>query len=150
MKRLVPIMAALIALSACGGAAEPEGLAVETAWVRLPAVSGRPGAAYFTIRGGAEPVRLTAVTSPAAGRVELHESRMEGGMMGMAPLAEVAVAPRERIAFEPGGRHAMLFDLRPGLSAGDKVTLNFAFGPLPPISVEADVRAAGDEGHGGH
>jgi copper(I)-binding protein len=150
MKPLVPIVAALLALSSCGPAEQAEGLAVENAWVRLPAVQGRPGAAYFTIRGGREPARLTSIASPAAGRVELHESRMEGGMMRMAPLAEVAVAPGTQVAFEPGGRHAMLFDMRPGLNPGDKVTLTLTFASLPAVSVEADVRAAGDEGHGGH
>ncbi len=56
--------------------------------------------------------------------------------------------PGGQMKFEPGGRHAMLFDIDPAVRAGDKIPLTFTFEPAPPVTVEAEVRAAG--GHAGH
>ena len=58
-------------LAACAIAATLTGcekaeLSASDAMVRLPAVTGRPGAAYLTIRGGAEATSLPAGAPPAA------------------------------------------------------------------------------------
>src|SRR5918997_1716913 len=111
MKRLVPLLAAALLLGACQAEREPAELRIDEAWVRLAPVAGQPAAAYFTIRGGDRETRLASVTSPEAERVELHESRTEGGMSRMRPLADVAVPAGGEIAFTPGGSHAMLFGL---------------------------------------
>src|ERR1700710_1306733 len=110
MKRLVPIMAALIALSGCRGVPNEPAARIENPVVTLPAVPGRPGAAYFTIRSD-RPARLTAVGSPQIGRIELHESMAAGGMSRMAPLHNPAIGPDAPLVFAPGGRHAMLYDI---------------------------------------
>ncbi|MEA3042690.1 MAG: periplasmic copper chaperone [Sphingomonadales bacterium] len=144
MKRLVPIMAASFLLACCAAPPEPAGPTVENAWIRLPALYGNPGAAYFTIRGGGEPVRLTGISTYAAPRVELHESRMEGTMAHMAPLREVAIGPHERIAFEPGGRHAMLFDITQETTISRQPTLVFRFANGGRVTVNAFVLAAND------
>jgi copper(I)-binding protein len=60
---------------------------VEGARITLPAVKGRPGAAYFTVTAAGLPERLARVTSTRVQRIELHES-MAGGM---GPLKDGAV-----------------------------------------------------------
>jgi hypothetical protein len=131
------IAAALLAatLTACGGTQEAaaglEHIEVEDAWVRLPTVPGRPGAAYFHIRTDVAPAALLKVSTPIARRAELHESmKGAGGMMSMTPLKQVTVAADDSLTFAPGGMHAMLFDLNPALKAGGTVplTLHFASG----------------------
>jgi hypothetical protein len=127
--------ASCLILASCGSEGGP--ITVRDATVTLPAVSGRPGAAYFVIETDRE-TRLVGVTSPAAGRIELHET-------GMRPAASFALTRREPLRFRPGGRHAMLFGLDPTLRPGGRVTLTFAFeGGLPPVTAEAEVRAPGD------
>jgi copper(I)-binding protein len=113
MRSLVAVMVAAVALAGC----EQAQLGVEDAWVRLPAVSSRPGAAYFTVKGGNEATSLLAVSSPAAVRTELHEMKHEGGMMTMAPIKDVAIPAGATVKFEPGGKHIMLYDLSPELRA---------------------------------
>ena len=140
MRPLIGIGLAL-ALAACG---RPPELHADKAWIRLPAVPGRPAAAYFTVTGGTAKTTLLAVSTPAALKAELHESMEHHGMMQMAPLAQVDVGPGATVSFAPGGRHVMLFGVNPKLKPGDitPVTLQFAEGRN--LEVEAKVVGAAD------
>ena len=150
MSRAVPILSFVLSLAACDlGPSEPR-VTVEDAVVTLPAVPGRPGAAYFELRTNNDPTRLAGITSPRIERVELHETVTVGGISQMIPLRSATFSPETPMRFEPGGRHVMLFGIDPALRPGDQVRLDFAFDLAPPVSVEAEVRAAGDVGHGGH
>lgn len=136
---------ASLALAACG---QKEALPVTDATVRLPAVTGNPGAAYFTLHGADKDTRLMSISSPQAGRAEMHDVKMEGGMMTMTPIDNGLAIPKgATIKFETGGRHAMLFDMKPGLKAGDKVTLTFTYADGRKVSVDASSEAPGG-GHG--
>jgi periplasmic copper chaperone A len=148
--RLATIGALLLSAAACGA---PErgapAVEVEEAWVRLPAVPGRPAAAYFTLRAYNADIRLTGVTSSDAERVELHDTRMEGGIARMVPLADAVIAQGRELSFEPGGAHAMLFGLGDSVGPGGRVALTFNFDGAPSVDVQAEARAASGEGHGG-
>ncbi len=122
---------------------------VTGAVIQLPAAPGRPGAAYFTIEPGTEPTRLVSISSDAAKRIELHETKMEGNIMRMGPLSDNLVRPGEPLRFEQGGKHAMLFDLDPAIKPGDVVRLTFHFEPGGTVVADAQVRAFGG-GHSGH
>jgi hypothetical protein len=64
---------------------------------------------------------------------------------------EIEFPSRGELVFEPGGRHAMLFGISPKVKPGDRIALTFSFNVAPPITVEAQVVAAGGEGpHEGH
>jgi copper(I)-binding protein len=140
--RWAALMAA-VALAGC-----QQGPSVEDAWVRLPAVPGRPAAGYATVRGDGSSDRvLVGVSSPAAERAELHESMAgHGGMMAMQPLRHVAIAKGEAASFAPGGKHIMLFGLSPDLRAGGSVPMTFAFEDGAKVTVDAKLVAAGDPG----
>ncbi|HEX8192058.1 MAG TPA: copper chaperone PCu(A)C [Allosphingosinicella sp.] len=129
---------AAFALASCGSQESgPPAVTAQHAVVTLPAAAGRPGAAYFRLETN-RAARLTGVSSPAARRIELHEA-------GMRPAASFALSPDAPLHFQPGGRHAMLFDLDPALRPGARVTLTFSFeGGPPPVTAEAEVRAPGD------
>lgn len=104
--------------------------------MRLPAVAGRPGALYFTLEGGERGRTLRGIASPAAERIELHETVTEDGRMTMRPLGAVRAGPREAVLFAPGGRHAMLFGLDPALEPGARLRLIFDLGrPFPSDAV---------------
>ena len=142
MKKLVLALGLLLA--ACGGPPKP---AITDARVNLPAVTGRPGAAYFTIKGGPKEMRLMSVTSSNVARIELHEMTMKDGMMSMDAIdAGVPVPPGGEVAFAPGGKHAMLFDINPKLKAGDNVKLSFVYADGLTLDAEAKILAPGDDG----
>ena len=129
--------AALALLAGCGGTeVEAPRVDVAGAVVTLPAAAGRPGAAYFRLQSNVE-ARLTGIESARAGRIEMHEP-------GMRRVESIQLAPGEPLVFAPGARHAMLFGLDPLLRPGDRIPLTFGFDGAPPVSVEAQVRRAGD------
>lgn len=113
-----------LALAGCSG---PGPLDVEDAWVRLPAVPGRPAAAYFTVQGGPQTRALIRVTADYAVRAEMHESMSGGGHMSMRPIARAPIPAGEEVAFEPGGKHVMLYDLDPRAKPGATTMLTLTF-----------------------
>lgn len=144
MRQFVGI-SVLLLLAACGA---PQVEGVSDAQISLPAVPGRPGAAYFTLNGGERDNRLLQIASPQVIRTELHESKMEGGVMSMSAIeGGVAVPAGGSVKFEPGGKHAMLYDINPAVKAGGKIKLNFTYADGRVIETDAEVKAAGDAGH---
>ena len=136
---------ALLLLAACHAGREDP--VIEHAWVRLPAVAGRPAAAYFTISGsdGAAD-RLVKVESALVQKIELHESMAGmGGMMAMKPLASVVVPASQTVVFKPGDRHAMLFGIDPVVKPGTAVPLRFGFASGKTAEAEAKTVGAGDD-----
>ncbi|HEU4960553.1 MAG TPA: copper chaperone PCu(A)C [Sphingomonas sp.] len=124
MKAAFALAASALTLTSCGS---PKQVAVEHAWVRLPAVADRPAAAYFELHGGPADTILVGVDSPDAARAEMHESKVENGISSMAPLPQVDLPAGQTVAFAPGGKHVMLFGLNPGIAPGGTVRLHFTF-----------------------
>ena len=151
--RLTNCVAAVLLLAsgitACDRPALSQRVTVEQAWVQLPVMAGRPGAAYFLLRSKSQEGYLTGVTSPSIGRIELHETRTVNGVSRMTPLQRVSFDDIGEIEFRPAGKHAMLFEVDSSVKPGDKISLTFSFESAPPVTAEAEVRAFG-EGHGGH
>ncbi|MDT9599778.1 copper chaperone PCu(A)C [Sphingosinicella rhizophila] len=144
-------LALALLLSACGREPQAPRVSVEDIWVRLPAAPGRPAAAYFTATATTKDEAIVAVSSPAA-KVEMHETVTEGTMSMMRPLSVASFAGEDRIRFEPGGKHLMLFGLDPKLRPGEKIPLSFRFRSAPPVTVQAELKALGESGpeHAGH
>ncbi|HEX8573212.1 MAG TPA: copper chaperone PCu(A)C [Allosphingosinicella sp.] len=144
-------LAAAAVLAGCDRPPADGTVRVERVWVRLPAVKSRPGGAYFRMEAGSEGTRLVGLSSPSVRWIELHETEMKGSSAKMKQRKEIEFPSRGELVFEPGGRHAMLFGISPRVKAGDRIPLTFSFNVAPPITVEAEVRAAGDEvPHGDH
>ena len=139
---LVP---ALVLVAACQPARQ---VAIDRPWVRLSAVPANPSAAYFTVKGGPKDETLTAVSAPAATRAEMHESMGKGGMMTMTPLKLVALRAGDSVTFAPGGKHVMLFGLKPAVKPGGTTPLTFTFASGQTITVDARVVGAGDSAPG--
>ena len=117
------------------------GMALSGARLTLPAVSGRPGAVYFTLANtGRSPVKLVAAYLEGAGKAEMHET--VGG--AMKPLPEVEVPAGGSVRFAPGGKHVMAFDLATSLKPGGSTELTLSFADGDKISAPVAVEAAGE------
>lgn len=124
--------------------------------LRLSASPGAPSAAYFTLVGDGTAKSVTSVTSPDAGRVEMHESKMEGGMMAMVPITSIDVPASGNVELRPGGKHLMLFDVAEAArTAGSvRLELHFADGTTQALVATSAAMAAMSGGtasaeHGG-
>jgi hypothetical protein len=148
--RAVPLfLLPLVALLAGCGQGDPA-VNVTDAVVRLPAVPGNPGAAYFTLRTNRTPMRILGVSSPQVGRIELHESEMTGGRMRMGPLEDNSFGAEGVKTFEEGGAHAMLFNINPAVQPGGTVRITFDFDNAPDVTMDVPVESAGGAGGHGH
>ena len=140
------ILLALAAILALAGCKRTPVLAVDGAWVRLNAVERGPAAAYFTVHGGPSDDKLLNVTSSVVIRIELHDSMMSGTMSSMKPITGgIAVPAGSTIEFKPGGRHAMLYFVNPGIKPPRTLPLMFTFASGNQIMVDARVALAGEK-----
>ncbi|MDQ1120066.1 MULTISPECIES: copper chaperone PCu(A)C [Pseudoxanthomonas] len=151
------ITAAMLLLSALAQAATPgSGIQVRAAWTRATPPQAPSAAGYLTlVNSGAQADRLVSVSSPAATRVELHESRMDGGVMRMRRLEGLDLPAGATVALAPSGTHLMLIGPRQPLVAGQTIELVLRFAHAPAQTVRLQVRpidAAGpaDDMHGMH
>lgn len=113
---------------------------VSGAWVKLPVIAGRPGAAYMQIIAP-KADRLVAVSSPQAQSAMIHESSMEGGIMRMDEVAGLALPAGRAVRLAPGGAHIMLFGLKP-VQPGARISLRLEFEKAGVVQVEAKAQAA--------
>lgn len=141
---LLTLLAALF-LGGCSPA-EPTHISAQGASVRVNPNPNAPWAAYFTLKGGDEPLTITGIAVDGAARAELHESRMEGGVANMAALARISIPAGEDVIFRPGGKHVMLFDVTPAARAAGQMSLTLSFddGSTLPIILAFAPQAAGD------
>ena len=129
------------------------GVEVSNAWTRSTIAAQKTGGIYFDIRSAA-PAKLVGVASPAAGRVELHNMKMEGGVMKMSAVDALDLAAGQTVKLAPGGYHVMLIDLKQPLKAGSSVpfTLTVERADKTRVTVEskAVVRDMAGAMQGGH
>jgi copper(I)-binding protein len=158
MSRALPLSLAAIVLAACTPGTSADGgdsaakVQVADALCRPTPVGRQATGCYLTLTAPSDD-RLVSVSSPAAGRVEIHESRMESNMMMMRELKEGMTLPAgEVVELKPGGNHIMLLAVSEPLKAGDTVALTLTFASAPPVEIAATVGqpALTDTGHAAH
>ena len=99
---------------------------VSDPWIRATVPAQTTGGAFMQIKSG-KPVRLVAVSSPVAGRVEIHQMEMQGQTMRMHAVDGLDVPANQPVNLAAGGYHIMLFDLRRQLKEGEQVPMTFSF-----------------------
>jgi copper(I)-binding protein len=142
MTRTLLFAVALLALAACSpGGAAPEPATVEAAdAICRPTPTGRQMTGCYLTLTTATADRLVSVSSDKANMVQIHESRIESGMMMMNELRDGLPLPAgETVALAPGGNHLMLMGVAEPLVAGDTVALTLTFESSPPLEVTATV-----------
>lgn len=128
-------------------AAQSGPIEVKGAWARATAGGSMTGAAYVMLsNSGSTGDRLVSVSTPAAGRVELHTMTMEGDVMRMRQIQGIEIQPGSSVELKPGGLHIMLLDLKGPLKVGDRFPLTLMFEKSGTETVDVDVRAIGATG----
>jgi copper(I)-binding protein len=105
-----------------GAAHAAELVKVLDPWAPATVPGQKVGGVYMKIVAR-ENLRLTGVRSAAAETAEVHQMKMENGMMRMRPVPSLELPAGKTVRLEPGGYHIMLFDLRQSLVAGQKLKL---------------------------
>jgi copper(I)-binding protein len=147
MKLCRLLLLLVLGSSAVAEAAEPS-LHVEAAWARATPGASTVGVVYLTIvNSGASADRLVALSSPVAGRSEMHINIQDGNVMQMRPVSAVDLKPGDRVVFKPSGLHIMLVDLRRPLKKGEHVPVMLTFEKAGQIEADAVVLPVGAQSY---
>lgn len=159
LKAIAAAIAATAALVAFAGSAHAHDfkvgqIEIDHPWTRATPKGATVAGGYLKITNkGTQPDTLTGGTAEGAGRIEIHEMKMEGGIMKMRPVSGgLAVKPGETVELKPGGYHLMLMDLKGQLQQGKTVKGSLTFEKAGKVDIEYMVEAAGStpKGHSGH
>jgi copper(I)-binding protein len=115
-------------------------VAVNDPWVR-GTVTGQKATGAFMQLKSASDAALVAAASPVAKIVEIHEMKLEGGMMKMNAIDKLALPAGKAVDLKPGGYHVMLMDLVKPLREGETVPLQLTFEDKAGRKQTVDVKA---------
>jgi periplasmic copper chaperone A len=104
-------------------------LLIENAFTRPTPAGATVAVGYMSItNNGSAPDRLVSVDSNIAAKTEIHESKMENGVMEMHELpAGLEIPAGATVSLKPGGDHVMFMDLKQPVKAGDIVHATLGF-----------------------
>ncbi len=141
MNRLLPLLAA--ALFSTGALAQ---VTVLEPWVRATVPQQKAAGAFMRVQS-ATSARLVGVSTPVAGRAELHEMAMENNTMRMRQVDAVELPAGKPVDLASGGYHVMFFDQKRQLKEGESVPVTLvvedAAKKKSSVTVEARVQPMG-------
>jgi len=120
-------------------------LEIDHPWTRATPKGAPVAGGYLKITNkGAAPDRLIGGSFPGAGRFEIHEMKLNDGVMQMRPLSGgLVIKPGETVEFKPGSFHLMFLELKAPLEQGTMVKGTLSFEKAGTIEVEYKVEAIG-------
>ena len=127
-------------------------------WVRATVPNQKASGAFMQVRAS-QAARLVGISTPVAGRAELHEMAMENNTMRMRQVDAIELPAGKPVNLASGGYHVMFFDLKRQLKEGETVPVTLvvqdAAKKRTSVTVEAQVKpltyvAPAMQGHHGH
>jgi copper(I)-binding protein len=132
---------ALCALFATGALAAD--VDVKSAWARGTVPAQQVGGVFMELTSKVGAV-LVGVTTSVAEDAEVHEMRLEGGVMKMRPAPRLDLPAGQTVSLKPGGYHIMLMGLKQQLKAGETIPLTLKLerkdNKIDSVEVKAEVR----------
>jgi copper(I)-binding protein len=95
---------------------------VDDPWVRATVAPQKATGAFMQLTS-AKPAKVIAASSPAAAVVEIHEMKMDDGVMKMRAVDALPLPAGQAVALKPGSYHVMLMGLKGQIKAGETVPL---------------------------
>ncbi len=109
----------------------------------LPAVSGNPGAAYFTLTNrSSKTATISSVAIEGAGKSEMHQTTSTT----MVKLDNQDIGQGTSLKFVPGKLHVMVFDINPRLQPQTNTEITVIFSDGDKVSGSLAVESAGSMG----
>jgi copper(I)-binding protein len=141
---LVALLLGFVAPALAQGAGNTS-ITVEQPWARATPTGAKTGAVYMTLdnKSGAAD-RLTGASSDVADKLQIHEMKVENGVMQMRVVLDGLPIPAGgSVVLKPGSYHVMLIGLKKPLTAGENIPLTLTFEKAGNISVTVPVQAMG-------
>jgi len=140
-------------LAGLSAAVQADTVKIENTWVRATAPGQKVAGGFMDLTADAD-MKLVGGSSPVSSSLELHMMKMEGSVMVMRPLPEIALPKGKTVNLKPGGLHIMFIDLKQPIKEGDKVpvtlTVRNAAGKEQQLRLEAEAMTGGGMAHHHH
>ena len=118
---------------------------IENAYTRATVPGQQVAGGFMKIENkGASADQLVSASSPAAGEVQLHEMAMDGNVMKMRQVKDIAVPAGGAVELKPGGLHLMFMNIKAPLTAGETVPVKLKFAKAGEVEVKMPVNAMGN------
>jgi copper(I)-binding protein len=120
-------------------------LVVTDPWSNATPKGATVGAGYMKItNNGTEPDRLMGGSTDSAAKLEVHEMKMENGVMKMRPVqGGLTINPGQTVELSPGESHVMFRDLKKPFVMGDHIKASLMFEKSGTVDIEYDVLPMG-------
>ena len=120
-------------------------ITVAQPWTRATPGGAKVAGGYLNItNSGAAADKLVGGSTDIAGRFEVHEMSMNGGVMQMRPLNEgLELKSGQTVELKPGGYHVMFLDLKRQLKQGETVKATLQFEKAGKVDVTFKVGSVG-------
>lgn len=140
--------ALLLALLATGAQAHDYQIgpiAIDHPWTRATPKNAPVAGGYLKITNtGATADRLIGGSSEVAKRFQVHQMKIDGGVMTMRELKDgLEIPPGATVELNPSSYHIMMMDLARPLTKGEKVKGSLTFEKAGKVDVEFTVEAIG-------
>ena len=99
---------------------------VDNAWARAT-VQGQKATGAFMKLTAPQATQLVGVSTPVAGVAEIHEMKMDGGVMKMRAMPVLELPANQAVELKPGSYHLRLMDLKAPLAKDASVALTLTF-----------------------
>jgi copper(I)-binding protein len=145
----IVVALAALAVAGCGGGASqaPSAAAAKVtitdAWAR-PSMSMQGAIAiYFVMKNSGDADDALVKAETVVGMASLHETVAgDSGMMGMQPVAKIAIPKGGTTELKPGGYHVMVEKLTQAVAPGTTIDVTLTFEKSGTQTVKAEVRAS--------
>jgi copper(I)-binding protein len=125
-----------------------DAVSISDAYTRATVAGQKVAGGFLKIQNkGNTPDQLISASSPSAGDVQLHEMAMEGNVMKMRQVKDIAVPANGSVELKPGGYHLMFLDLKGPFVAGETIPVKLKFSKSGDVEVKLPVNAAGAMKH---
>lgn len=127
-------------------------LTISDGWLKAMLPGQPAGGGYLTIANkGQLPDRLVGVSTPAAGKSEIHEMKVENDVMTMRPIeGGLDIPAGGSVELKPGGLHLMFMQVTEPFEKGATVPVTLEFEKAGKVELALPVRAAGGSGAHDH
>jgi copper(I)-binding protein len=148
---LIRLTSIYIGIALCSGAAMAQSVSVgsikvEQAYTRSTVPGQMAAGGFMKIENKGTADQLVSASSPVAGEVQLHEMAMEGNVMKMRQVKDIAVPAGGSVELKPGGLHLMFMNIKAPLTAGESVPVKLKFAKAGEVEVKMPVNAMGQSG----
>jgi len=142
---LIATLFAFVASSAFAEDYKAGSLVIGQPWTRVTPKGAAVAGGYLKItNSGSTPDRLIGGFSEVSKRFEIHEMKMDGGVMKMREVTGgLEIPPGATVELKPSSYHIMMMNLTHPLAKGEKIKASLTFEKAGKVDIEFAVEALG-------